>query len=128
METKTEEKKLPERKRTFKIEANSYDVEFPNTGQLLEIEILKVQLARGQYNEITNAGTINSNYSRLLIDMIAVFTVLFPQLKKDMNVKTISELKVEDSKKLLQLYVKEILPWMNLWMDVMNSDDEDEIK
>lgn len=123
MENK-ETKKMPERKKTFKIKENSYEVEFPNTGGLMEIEILKTQLARGQYNELSNAGTVNSNYSRFIIDMIATFTVLFPQLKKDMNVKTISELKVEDSKILLQIYLKEVFPWIQEWMNLLNEDSE----
>ena len=123
-ETKAEPKKMPERKKTFKIKDNSYDCEFFNTGQLLEVELLKTQLSRGQYNELSNAGTVSSNYSRFMVDCIATLTVLIPSLKKDMNVKTISELKVEDSKYILQIYLKEIFPWVQSWMDFLNSDDE----
>lgn len=125
METIKEIKQLPERKKTFKIENNTYDVEFPTTGGLIEIEILKTQLSRGQYNEISNAGTVSGNYSRFMIDTISTFTILFPQLKKDLNVKTISELNPLDSKKLLKVYLKEVLPWLNSWMEILNSDDEE---
>jgi hypothetical protein len=127
METKQEEKKLPERKKSFKISDNTYSVDFPSTGGLIEIESLKAQLARNNYSGIVDNGTIMSNYSRFLIDMIATFNVLFPQLKKDMNVKSISELHPLDSKKLLQVYLKEVLPWLQEWFDILNND-EDETK
>jgi hypothetical protein len=124
MENK-EPKKLPERKKTFKIGDNSYTVDFPSTGGLIEIESLKAQLSRNNYSGISEQGTIMSNYSRFLIDMISTFTVLFPQLKKDMNVKSISELHPIDSKKLLQIYLKEVLVWLNEWYEVLNADDEE---
>lgn len=127
MENK-EEKKLPERKKTFKIEGNSYEVEFPNTGGLIEIEILKSQLSRNQYAALAANTTDQGSYSRFLVDMIAVFTVLFPLLKKDMNVKTISELNGMDSKKLLKVYLNEVLPWMNQWFDALNTDDDEVAK
>lgn len=120
----SEQKQLPERKKTFKILENTYTVEFPNTGDLMTIEILKTQLSKGQYSSLSESNTVTGNYSRFLVDMIAVFTVLLPDLKKDMNVKTISELKVEDSKKLLKIYLQEVLPWLNSWFEILNSDDE----
>lgn len=119
---------LPERKKKFKILENTYEVDFPNTGGLMEIEIMKAQLSRGQYSALAENSTVISSYSRFLIDMIATFTVLFPDLKKDMNVKTISELNPLDSKKLLKVYLGEVLPWMNEWFNVLNSDDETEKK
>lgn len=124
METKQEVKKMPERKKSFKIHDNTYTVDFPNTNGLIEIESLKAQLSRNNYSGITDQGTIMGNYSRLLIDMIATFTVLFPQLKKDMSIKSISELNALDSKKLLQVYLKEVAVWFNDWFELLNSDDD----
>jgi len=128
MENIKDTKIMPERKKTFKIENNTYDVEFFTTGQLIEIEILKAQLSRNMYSGITDNGTIVGNYSRMLIDMISTLNVLIPQLKKDMNVKTISELNALDSKKLLKIYIKEIFPWISDWMEILNADDDDEDK
>ena len=120
----SEQKQLPERKKTFKILENTYTVDFPTTGGLMEIEIMKAQLSRGQYSALAENATVNSSYSRFLIDMIATFTVLLPDLKKDMNVKTISELNPLDSKKLLKVYLSDVLPWLNSWFEILNSDDE----
>lgn len=128
MENKTEEKKMPERKKSFKIGENTYSIEFPNTGGLIEIESLKAQLSRNNYSGIIDNGTIMSNYSRFLIDMIATFNILFPELKKDMNVKSISELSPLDSKKLLQVYMKEVMPWIQDWFELLNSDETEEVK
>lgn len=119
------EKQLPERKKTFKIEGHSYEVEFPTTGGLMDIEIIKAQLSRGQYNNIADSGTAAGAYSRYLIDMIAVFTILFPDLKKDMNVKSISEIDPLASKKLLNIYIKKVMPWLNEWFELLNADDEE---
>ena len=120
-----EKKKMPERQIKVKIKDNEYLCEFPTTGGLMEIEVLKTQLARGQYSEISNAGTVNSGYSRLLIDMIATINVLIPKLRKDMNVASISELHPIDSKTILQVYLKTILPWLNEWFIILNSDEEE---
>jgi len=122
-EVKTE-KKMPLRKMTFKIEQNSYEVEFPNTGGLIEIEVLKAQLSRNQYQAISQSGSTGL-YSKFIIDMIATFTVLFPQLKKDLNVKTISELHPLETKKLLKIYLNSVLPWLQEWEEILNSDDEE---
>lgn len=118
--TEQVEKKMPERKKSFVIGGNTYTTEFPNTGGLIEIEIIKANLTSNQYLSFSNAS-----YAKYLVDMIAVFNVLFPELKKDMNVKAISELNPLDSKKLLTVYIKEVLPWMNEWYTLLNSDDEE---
>lgn len=125
MSETTEQKQLPDRKKKFQILNNEYEVNFPNTGELFEIELLKASLSKGQYGSLIENGTSASRYSRYIIDMISVFTIIFPELKKDMKVKTISELEAIDSKILLKIYVKEVLPWFDSWMEVLNHDDEE---
>ena len=127
MEEVKTEKKMPLRKMTFKIEQNSYDVEFPNTGGLIEIEVLKAQLSRNQYSSLSQSGSTGL-YNKFIIDMIATFTVLFPTLKKDLNVKTISELHPLETKKLLKVYLSDVLVWMNEWEEILNSDDEETVE
>lgn len=120
--------KLLERKKTFTIEGHVYEVEFPSTGGLMNIEIIKAQLSNGQYEIIASNSSTASQYSKFLIDMISVFSVLFPDLKKDMNVKSIRDLDVIHSKKLLKIYLDQVLPWFNEFIIMLSTEDETEEK
>lgn len=114
--------KTPSKKKTVKILQNSYDIEFGNTGQFLDIVVLKTQLSSNTYDNISTK-TMEGMYGRFVIDMIATFNTLIPSLKKDMKVDSIADLDLLDTKKLLKVYLKEVLPWMNEWYSVL-SDSE----
>ena len=43
--------------------------------------------------------------------MIATFTILIPQLKKDLNVKSFFDLKEEETDELLNIYSEQFIPW-----------------
>ncbi len=117
---------LPAKSITFKVKENDYTINYPDTGGLMEIEIFKTSLSRGAYETISKTSTISSDYVRFMIDMIALFSVLCPNLKKDLKVETFSQLAVIDSKMLLGVYIKSILPWWSEWEKVLNSPFEED--
>ena len=119
-------KPLPSRKITVQIKQNSYEIEFPNTGKLIDIELMKMSMTGNKYGALADSGTTSGDYARFTIDMIANLTVLTPDLKKDLKVNSISELDILDSKYLLKIYLKQILPWLNEWQTLLNSDDEEQ--
>jgi len=104
----------------LEIKKNSYEIKFPNTGNLLDIEELKARLSGGQYNALFG-GTLSSEMSRLLIDTIATFTILLPDLKKDLTVKSYLDLELVDSIELLKVYRDSYLPWYNEWMTLVSG-------
>ena len=127
MTIEKQQPQLPSRTISFQIKDNQYSIDFPNTGQLIDIETLKISLARNQYEGIANARTISADYIRFLIDAIATLTVLCPTLKKDLKIESFTALDAMDSRILLQVYMKKILPWIASWEKVLNQDLDEEV-
>lgn len=110
--------KIPDRKKEIKIKDNSYTMEV-STGSFIDIEIYKMQFTDGHYPSlVNNAQSLMAKYH---VDMIAAFNVLIPQLKKDMNVESISQLDPVDGKNLLDIYIKDVMPWLLEWTSFQNS-------
>jgi hypothetical protein len=120
----TDPKKLPPKTITFKVGENEYTVPYPKTGQMLEIEAMKIALSRNQYNSFAAGDTVSILTAKVTTDMIAFFSVCCQQLRKDLNVEMFSELEQWDNKKLLALYIKTIMPWLDEWQVFLNTDDE----
>ena len=118
-------KPQPLRKISIEVESNSYDIEYPKTGQFLQLESMKISMSGGNYNAIALGDTVSSQMSRYLTDMIAFFSICCPQMKKDLKVDTFSDLDMLTSKKLLKLYIDKILPWLQAWEVLLNSDDSE---
>lgn len=112
--------KTPNKSISFSIENNEYSVLWPNNGQFIEIESMKLALTRDTYNSMLG-GNISSQYAKYTVDMIAFLSVCCPKLKKDLNVESFSELDMLSSKKILNVYIKTILPWITEWENLLNS-------
>lgn len=110
METKTSPLK---RSITLTIRENSYDITYPNTGQSIDMELLKAKIADGNYD--TLRFSINPLFQEQAdkIDMIAAFNTLIPQLKSDLTVRSLFDLTEEQSDELLTVYIEQFLPWFN---------------
>ena len=93
------------------VKGNSYDVEYPNTGQQIDIELLKAKIADGNYDALRFSSNPLFQIQADKIDMIATFTVLVPKLKDHLNVKSFFDLTEEQSDELLQVYSQQLMPW-----------------
>lgn len=117
---------LPKEKITIAIGENEYSISFPDNGQYIEIEAMKCRLTRDTYNSMASGGSVSSQMARYTVDMIAFLSVACPKIREDLKVESFSELKMIDSKKILQVYVKSILPWLMEWESVLNAEEEGE--
>lgn len=102
---------------------NSYIIKAPNAGQLIDIENLKITLSP-MYRELAKKGMILSDLALDIIDMQAYFSVLCPQLLKDVKV-SLDELALPDLLQLRDAYHKQFLPWWNKWIKVIGDLPED---
>lgn len=100
---------------SLKLKENSYPVKFPNQGQFLDIENLKMVLSNGMYGALQTARTTDSELALDLIDAEAYFSVLIPDLVKDLKVKTFRELDLMDSIEVRNAFVDQLLPFINGW-------------
>ena len=98
---------------TIKIRENEYQVSFPNTGQFLDIRSMKSRLI-----EDIKGNDALDGYALLLGEMAATFSVLIPQLKKDLNTD-LFKLSMVESKELLDSYVDTYKPFFDEWMNIL---------
>lgn len=116
---------LPQRTTKVKIGSNTYEVGFPNTGEFIDIEVLKAKISQENYSGLIFNPQSNAKYATLLVDMIAVFNVMIPELKNDLNVKHILSMSMVESKQLVSAYQKQYMPFFESWIEVLNRQDEE---
>jgi len=117
-----------EKSTKLKISGKDYVVNFPNVGQILDIESLKSALTNGQYGDFIKMGTKYSNDVLDLVDTIATFSVLIPELKDEFNVKNFSDMDPFVAIKYVKVYKKQFFLWFNTINNELrklgNEDDE----
>lgn len=111
---------MPSKSVTIVIRNNTYILNLPNTGQFIDIQALKAKISEGEYQGL-DSGDGTAFYAKTLVDMIATYNVLIPELRNDINVKTISELSLVESRELLDTYVEVYLPWISNWMNIITK-------
>ncbi len=115
------EQNMPSKTLTLQIEGNEYEVKVPDTGQFIDIETRKIQYSKQQADGLLAKATEGSIKASFLIDMIATFHVLIPQLEKDINTPSLFRLDQMKTAKLLDIYLKQYYPWEKEWQTVINN-------
>lgn len=102
-----------------------YVVKFPNAGQFIDVEVKKALLSQNQYNRLNNMRTQGANTALSLIEATAYFSILIPELEKDLNgFKNLFDLSMLEIKPLLKEYHGVFLPWYAQWLDILKDDAE----
>jgi hypothetical protein len=108
----------------FKLDKNQYELKFPNVGQYMDIENMRIGLTNGAYTEMLRTGLKSSYFNIDLVDAISILYVLVPNLRNDLNVTNYNELDVFMAKKIEKAYKNEIKPWYDSLMDKLLADEE----
>lgn len=108
------------------IDGQEYIIKFPNVGEILDIETKKAALSNGQYKELVQMNTKNSYWVLDIIDSIATFSTLIPQLREKLSVSSYGELDQFTAKKIVKAYNKTYLPFFKEINDELQKFDEDE--
>jgi hypothetical protein len=114
------------KKTLIQIGDNDYEVQFPNVGQLQDIEAMKIALTNGRYVEMALSGLKTFNFALDSADAISYFSVLIPDLKNDLKVKSWRELDPFVGKTLIKAYKGKFMEWYKPIVDELYSFDEDE--
>ncbi len=117
-----ESKKKEELKSSVKIniQDNTYEIKIPTVGELLDIENMKSNITSIGFDTRSEAGA----YSSTLAAAIAYFSVLIPNLKKDLTVGSLFKLDLVRSRTIVKAYVKQFKPWWDKWLEEINKDEE----
>lgn len=106
-----------------KIKNEDFTVPFPNVGQILEIEALKLALSKESYSGMVFSGTKSSSFALDLVDTIAHLSVLIPTLKDFLQIKSFSSIDAFLGKELVIAYKKNFLPWYSkICIELYNLD------
>lgn len=95
---------------TVKLYGNSYVIKLPNNGQLIDIETMKLRMTGGQHYKLLEGGD-QAMQSFLLTEAIAAISVLVPEVKES-NKGNLVNLNPIESRELVQVYMKQISPWL----------------
>lgn len=118
---------LPAKQIDIIIGLNTYPVKFPNNGQLIDMERMKIQLTDGTHKTML-FGQPSAQQAYLLTETIATFSILIPDLLKDLQVRSLLDLDPYKSKLLTKAYSAVFYPWFQQWVDVINDNEEEEKK
>jgi len=97
--------------KVIQVSGNSYKIDFPNVGKFIDIQVLETRLSQGQAKNLI-FGTGDQIDAFLYITTYAHFSVLCPEMFKDLKVNSILDLSFEEYEQLVQIYLKEIQPWI----------------
>lgn len=123
METDQSKKELS-RIIAIPLQGNNYTIEFPNVGQFIEIETMKVSLSSGVYRSLVSLRTFGGNLALDYVDAISTFSVLIPQLRKDLKIDSLLNLNPIEAKEITKVYKDIFLPWYSEWMKLLKEEEE----
>ena len=103
----------------------NYTVKYPNVGQLIDIATRESNLSRGAIKDLMFSGLADQQDAYVYIKVIAFVEVMLPKLIDDLKVETLLELAPEDFQQLTQVYLKDILVWLNAWKEKMQKPQEE---
>jgi hypothetical protein len=125
MSKKETEKQLPQSELEIVFKDHKYTIKFPNSGQFIDIELLKSNLSGGSYKNLFGS-TISAQWARYYIDTVATFNVLVPKIIEDLNTDSILNLSMTDSIPLVKEFKDKFLPWYNEWLTLLTGLGEGE--
>lgn len=116
---------MPAKSVDVTIGENTYTINFPTNGQLIDIERRKINLTDGTHKEMLTSGQQSTQQAFLLVEAITTFSVLIPDLVKNLNVKSLLDITPMQSKGMVNEYIKKYYPWFTQWMTIINEDVEE---
>lgn len=121
-----------EREIAINYNGKKFTVKFPNVGQIMDIESLKVALTGGKYGTFAASGIKSMYFVLDMVDAISFFSVMCPRLKnfiteEDTDVDY-TQMNPQSIKPLIEIYKKEVMPWYNKIMSELYASTNEAIK
>lgn len=121
-----------EREVVINYNGKKFTVKFPNVGQIMDIESLKVALTGGKYGTFAASGIKSMYFVLDMVDAISFFSVMCPRLKnfiteEDTDVDY-TQMNPQSIKPLIDIYKKEVMPWYNKIMSELYASTNEAIK
>ena len=102
-----------QRQKKFKIGEKVFVANFPNIGQIIDLESLKQALTSNRYGQMAASGIASMYYALDLVDAIAFYQIVVPEVAKYYDIRNYASLSVDKSKDLVDAYQQQIKPWFD---------------
>lgn len=106
-----------------KILDNVYETSYPTVGQCIDIKRLEMTLSGNKMAALISSEFLEDNETALDIKGVAVMSILFPQLKKDLKTNSLLDLRYDDWTEILTVFSKEVFPWFTEWRSTFRKFD-----
>lgn len=110
-----------QRQKKFTIGNKSFIANFPNVGQIIDLESMKQALTDSRYGQMAASGVASMYYALDLVDAIAFYHVVVPEVAKYYDIKNYASMEVDKIKDLLDAYQRDIRPWFNETMNELKG-------
>lgn len=102
-----------ERQKKIVYKNESYIINFPTVGKMIDSESLKQSLTSNRYGSMTASG-VKTMYEALdLVDAVVFFSINCPRIKKVFSASELTDLQFDEGAELVKIYKEQILPWYN---------------
>ena len=116
-----------ERSKKVTIGEKSFVVNFPNVGQMIDIESMKQSLTGNRYGSMASSGIASMYMALDVVDTISFLTICVPDIAKYYNIQDYTTLPADKMNQYVKLYKDEILPWYNkILMELRGITDDSE--
>lgn len=118
-----------ERSIKFTIGKKSFIAEFPNVGQIIDIESLKQALTSNKYGQMAVSGIQSQYFALDIVDAIAFYQICVPSVAQYYDISNYANISLDKATELINAYQKQIRPWYERVMKELRSvAEEDESK
>lgn len=110
----------------IKIMNQLFEVSYPNVGQKLQIENVKLLLTDNNYGDLARSRHTTALELLDLVDAVAYFSILIPEIKSTLNLADFLNMDAKRSKAYVKAFKKEFTPWFDAIEEELNKEDSEE--
>lgn len=110
-----------QRQKKFNIGEKTFIANFPNIGQIIDLESLKQALTSNRYGQMVASGVASMYYALDLVDAIAFYQIVVPEVAKYFDIRNYASLSVDKAKELVDAYQNQIKPWFDATLNELKG-------
>lgn len=103
------------------IQGHEFDINYPKSGQMIDIANIKSKLSDGHYAQLLFQRSNEADMAIKLIDAFCFFSIMIPNLKKSLEVTSLYDLEILQSTELIHVYDNKVSPWLDSWTEAINN-------
>jgi len=108
----------------FAVKGRAFQTEDLTIGKIIDLWKMRSILSGGTYGQMYRIGMTNADEALMAIDIEAFFNIFCPELIKSLKPGSVRDMGLEDYMELREVYVKELLPWLDSVEAILKKKSE----